>query len=304
MTEAWAQQAEALYSLKRFAAAITRYDKVIELDPNRWGAYNDRGLAKFYSEDYYPAISDFSEALQVKKRNHLSDSPLDDTYDNRAEAYMKVRDYERAISDYGHAIGLHFSSAVFLMSLPQIREIYPEFEEISDADLLEGLREKFYPYMSSANFVSEYARNTKPYKEFVLAGLYESRGNAYLDGNNFRRAASEYKRAQNVDSDYEIDRWKLISSGSHDSTYLDIRSANFDDRRAVLLWIKNLPTTPTDYTVYRYLFNCISQKMKLVRFVKYHLSGAVKESDGDEGSWQLIVPDSIGERLINGACSR
>ena len=56
---------------------------------------------------------------------------------------MKVRDYERAISDYGHAIGLHFSSAVFLMSLPQIREIYPEFEEISDADLLEGLGRSF-----------------------------------------------------------------------------------------------------------------------------------------------------------------
>jgi len=120
-TEAWAQQAEALYSLKQYSEAIPYYDKVVELDPTRWGAYNDRGMAKSNANDYYGAISDFADALNVKKQNHIPNTALDPTYESRGVAYLKAQNYEAAATDYGRAIGIKFSSAVFLMSLAQIR---------------------------------------------------------------------------------------------------------------------------------------------------------------------------------------
>ena len=96
------------------------------------------------------------------------------TYENRAAAYAKVMNYENAIDDYGTAIGLKFASVVFLMSLPQIRSLYPEFADLSDQVLLEGLRQKYFPNMSSADFVDNYKHDPinknepkKPNKEFV-----------------------------------------------------------------------------------------------------------------------------------------
>lgn len=97
--EAQAEVAETLFSLKRYREAIPVYDKVIALDPNRFGAYNDRGLAKTYTNDYYGAISDFSRSIELKKTNNI-DSSLDDTYENRADAYVKVGDFEDAVEDY------------------------------------------------------------------------------------------------------------------------------------------------------------------------------------------------------------
>lgn len=302
--EAWYQEAESLYSLKRFKDAIARYDKALELDPKRWGAYNDRGLAKFYIGNYYPAIEDFTKALEVKKDAGVRDNGLDDTYESRADAYAKVDDYDAAATDYGRAIGLHISSTIFLMSLQQIRAVYPEFANLPDDELLEGLREKFYPNMNSADFAGQYRKNTKPHKEFVLAGLYENRGDAYLGGNDLHRAKKEYSRAFEMDSDFEIDRWKLISSGTYDKTYLDIQTVNFDDRSAVGLWVKTVPISQDEYLVDRYSFDCTSQRMRVLGFVKYDSTGQVKASDDSEGNWQLVIPDSIGERFFRLACAR
>jgi len=78
------------------------------------------------------------------------------------------------------------------MSIPQIRAMYPEFKDISDHDLLEGLREKYFPNMRSEDFVGQYQKNNKPFEDFVLAGLYVDRGGAYLKAGDFKKAAGEH----------------------------------------------------------------------------------------------------------------
>lgn len=303
-TGAWAQQAEVLYSLKQFNAAIPYYDKVIELDPTRWGAYNDRGLAKSYANDYYGAISDFTEALNVKKQNHIPNTALDPTYESRGDAYLKARNYEAAAADYGRAIGLKFSSTVFLMSVAQIRSVYPELRAISDADLLEGLRRKYYPNMSSSDFVGQYQKNTKPYDEFVLAGLYEKRGDAYLASNNFRGAANEYDRARHMDGSFILDRWKSISKSSGKELFIDTQTIDFAGENVVSLWVKTTTPGSAAYTEEKYQIDCAYRKMKLMGLVNYDSMGNPRASRDSDKDWELIVPESVGEHLANGACQR
>ena len=299
-----AQQAEVLYSLKQFKDAIPLYDKVIGLDPARWGAYNDRGLAKLYANDYYGAISDFTDALDVKKQNHIANSPLDSTYENRADAYLKAQNYDAAEADYGRAIGLKFSSTVFLMSVAQIRTVYPELHSISDADLLEGFRQMYYPNMSSANFVGQYQKNTKPYDEFVLAGVYEKRGDAYLGSNNFRRAANEYDRARHMASSFVVDRWKTISKSSQSELFIDTQTIDFADANVVSLWVKTIPAGSAAYTEEKYQIDCVSRKIKSLGFVNYDSRGNPRDSRDSAREWELIVPESTGEHLANCACQR
>jgi tetratricopeptide (TPR) repeat protein len=176
--DAYVQIAQSLYSLKRYSEAIPYYDKVIELQSENAGAYNDRALAKTYINNYYDAITDFSKAIELKKSKPRMYLGLDNTYENRAAAYVKVMNYDSAIQDYSRAIGLKFASQVFLMSIPQIRTLYPEFNDISDQDLLEGLRQKYFSNMSSADFLGNYQHDIikkheekKPFKDFVLGDL-------------------------------------------------------------------------------------------------------------------------------------
>jgi hypothetical protein len=53
--------------------------------------------------------------------------------------------------------------------------MYPELSNISDQDLLEGLRQKYFPNMSAVDFSGQYQKN-KEFSDFVLANLYVSRG--------------------------------------------------------------------------------------------------------------------------------
>ena len=196
--------AETNLQLKNYPEAIQNYSKEIELDPNNAGAYNDRALTELNIAQFDKAINDLSKAIQLKESNTAilsTESYLDMSYQNRADAYIKSGDYTKAIADYSKAIGKKFASQIFIMSIDQIREIYPEFSNISDQDLLEGLRQKYFSNMSSTDFNSSMIKN-KRMDSFLLSDLYSSRGDAYLKNGDRTRAYNEYARAMHNDTSY------------------------------------------------------------------------------------------------------
>lgn len=238
--EAYVQAASMLYKLRRYSEAIPYYDKVLELDPNNAGAYHDRGLAKTNTGDYYGAINDFSKAIAKANRYESL------SYESRAAAYVKVMNYDSAIQDYSSAIGLKFGSRVIVMSIPEIRAIYPEFSDISDQDLVEGLRQKYFPRISQAYFSKELQENKKPIRDSMLADLYRSRGDALRSGGNVTRAATDYTRATSVGT--QIANPTLVKSTAAPDTRaiaattatgedqpLDLPSLAHRERRAVVL---------------------------------------------------------------------
>lgn len=298
-TEAWAQVAESLYSLKRYREAIPAYDRVIELDPNRSGAYNDRGLAKTYAGDYYGAIEDFSESIRIKKPNSL----LDQTYENRADAYAKAHNFREAVDDYSRAIGTKLASQVFLMSLTQIREAYPEFDDVPDQTLLEGLRQKYYPNMKSADFYSQYAKNNRPFEDFVLAGLYENRGDAYLRGGSCEQGTHDYARAIHIDSGYKLDRWKQISDIPGQNWLVDAQTLRCSQGNTVSVWLKIPEPKSRSYDEANYQIDCKSGRLKPMASTTYDPLGNPIRSTGEQ-EWQMILPESIGDMLRDSLCGQ
>lgn len=295
---AYAEAAEELFSLKRDAEAIPFYDKAIEGDPKDAGLYNDRGMAKSNAARYFDAISDFSQAIELKRSGN--GGYLENTYENRASAYNKSGDYDRAIEDYSSAIGVKFSQVVFLMGIPQIRAIYPELNDISDQDLLEGLRQKYFPNMRSADFAGQLQKN-KLFDDFVLADLYGNRGDVYLSANKFRQASADYKRARQVYTHYTMDRWKVLSKGVSQEYSIDAQTLDFSRGTIVSLWVKSQGTRSKNYEQTNYEIDCSGQKIKAASYIRYDSQGNALRS-GSEKDWQNIAPDTLGELLYRGMC--
>ena len=98
-TESFYKKAEAQYSNGNYIAAITNYSKAIDMDPNDYMAFSNRGLAKYNLNDYAGAIADFTKAIDIEPNTSFN-------YNNRGSAKENLKDYAGAIKDYTKAIDI------------------------------------------------------------------------------------------------------------------------------------------------------------------------------------------------------
>jgi tetratricopeptide (TPR) repeat protein len=188
---AYALRAEALYDLKEYRQAVRDYNKVLELTRTSETvrtAYNDRGLAKASLGEYQSAILDFTQSIAMGCKESCG------SYDNRAEAYIKLHNYPKAIEDISASIKKNLSSAIILMNIDQFRRIYPEYDSVPDDTLCEKLRRLFFPAMKYADFAKQFLIEAKDFKSTVLPDLYLKRGDAYAALGQTQKANREYDR--------------------------------------------------------------------------------------------------------------
>ena len=200
---AYAARADALSKLKEFRQAIRDYDEFLQLSPTSEGArmaYNDRGLSKVALGQYQEAVQDFTQAIAIGCVQLCS------SYDNRAEAYMKLHNYTKEIEDISASIKQNLSNTVFLMSIDQFRRIYPEYDTVTDDVLCEKLRALFFPAMKYADFAKQFLIEAKEYQSTVLPDLYLKRGDAYAAQKEPARANIEYDRVSRA-----FPEWAAIS---------------------------------------------------------------------------------------------
>ena len=160
-------RAEAHFELKQFQQAISDYDKILALDPTDAGAYNDRALAKMQLGKTYDAIFDFGEAIKNKKRELQQSS----SYENRADAYMKTRQWDLAIDDLTTAISLQVGGVVLLSNIKQFRALYPEYKTVSDEAVARKLNQTFYPNMKYEDFSEGFLHKGKAWDSAVIPDL-------------------------------------------------------------------------------------------------------------------------------------
>jgi tetratricopeptide (TPR) repeat protein len=302
-TQGYFQRAELYLEFKQYRNAISNFDKVIEVNPKVKGAYHDRGVAKLESTDFYGAISDFSSALD----NKLADPKL--AYENRADAYVKVGNYENAIKDYTQAIKIELGGQLFLMNISQVKKLYPEYKNASDDALCKKLHAMFFRNMKYEDFAKQLTDvNMKKgdFDSFLIPNLLVKRADAYLLAGDYKRAIADYQRTAGG-FDYgrkTVDRWHLVSKGSQE-LYIDSETAEFDNQSMPKFWVKLVETKPTArgaYTVEQWAVDCRLKKIKLLSFLKYDAKGDLLGSNDSETGWESTVPDSLGEQLYRGMC--
>ena len=87
------------------------YTKALELDPKA-NLYNDRGLAEAVLKEYDTAILDYTKAIARGREDTLCPS-----YENRANIYLKLRDYPHAISDLNHVIRDFLAGTIYSFNI-------------------------------------------------------------------------------------------------------------------------------------------------------------------------------------------
>ena len=289
-------------SLKRYPEAIASYSRVLELQPNNASVFNDRGLAKAEIRDDFGAFSDYSEAIRLATKGDGTLGSLSTTYQNRAKASLRIQRPDDAIADYGRAIATTLKSQIFMIQLPQIREMYPELRNILDKDLLEGLRQKYFPNMNRDVFTKHYAELTKRWDEFVLAGLYVERADVVLRSGNYRKAAEEYVRASKVWTHALDDRWRVLATDANTVWAIDCATVELPAASTTKLWTKTTAKFG-HYTQTNYQFDCQGRRLKALTSMVYDRQGNMLQSH-PEAEWQSIGPETIGEQLYAGACKQ
>jgi tetratricopeptide (TPR) repeat protein len=306
-TLGYAERAEMYYEQKQWWEAIKNYDKVIEADPKAGGAYNDRALAKSELNDSYPAISDFNES--ISNRDTLSELSLQQTYENRADEYVKVKNYDAAIKDYTQVVKMLIGEEVFLMPIAQVKRLYPEYKNVSDDALCRKLHAMFHGNMKYEDFARQLTEtNKEDFDTFLVPDVLVKRGDTYSKTGDFRKAITDYQRASSgfPYGRKDIDRWHLVAKGTKTELYIDSQTAELADPNSSKFWVKEMNTASTgkgDYSLEQYAVDCRNKKINMLSVLNYKGSGGQATSSSDlESGWQSIVPDTLGEQLYSGMC--
>jgi tetratricopeptide (TPR) repeat protein len=302
---ALSDRAEVYVSQKQFRHAIPDYDKVIALDPKDSGAFNDRGLAKVELGETYDAISDFGEAIRLKPRE-LQKS---DTFENRADSYMKTQQWPLAIRDLTNAISLQTGGVLILMNINQFRAIYPEYKPASDDAVARKLNQTFFPNLKYEDFSRNFLRDNVQkgfFSSTTIPDLYVKRSDAYLSAGNWHAAAVDFRRAGSGFTRQAVtDRWRSVGEQQNSRLYIDMQT--FDDslNTSMKLWTKQTDKAADSsgaYSLNQYEFNCSTRQLRAVSFARYGGSGNLLAAH-EGGKWESSVPDTLGETLLNDICT-
>lgn len=298
--EAYEMRASAYEGLKEYTHAIGDHNKVLELDPENVIAFADRGLDKLEIGEYLDATSDFGSAIRLKKDNYSSGT----TYEYRGDAYVKINEYANAIRDYSKAIERELANETFLLSLKQIRGLYPEYKSVSDEAICRKINLLFWPQFDYNIVANKLLHENGEWAISGLNGLYEKRGDAYLQAHDFRRGALDFVRIFDGIPNWAntVDRWRLLGNARDgEQYYLDVKSFQATTNGPIALWIKNISAKKT-YTINSYDIDCHVRKINQTSTAAYDAKGIEINASELESGWQRIIPDTIGEHLFDGSC--
>jgi tetratricopeptide (TPR) repeat protein len=297
-------RAKVYFSLKQFQQAVPDYDKAVALDPKDYGAFNDRGLAKMELGNTYDAISDFSDAIRLRPRE-LQQS---DSYENRADAYLKTEQWALAIRDLTTAISLQTGGVSFLMNIDQFRALYTEYKPASDEAVARKLNQTFFPNLKYEDFSKSFLHDNVEkgfFSSTILPDLYIKRSDAYLKADDWHRAAVDFRRAADGFKRLATaDRWRPIGTQQKSQLYIDMQTFDDSANTSMKLWTKRMEG-PADssgpYSLNQYEFNCTTRQLREISFASYSATGNLLASRGD-GKWESSIPDTLGETLLNDMC--
>ena len=156
---------DLLTKIKQYEEAIAAYTRSIELQPDSYASYFNRGLLKYdYKKDQKGALSDYTEAIKL-------DPDLVEAYANRGVVRDVLGDTQGALDDYAQAIKLK----------PDYAEVYARRGMVHF--LLKNKKEALADYEKAIRLKPNYAE------------AYLALGSYYFDSENLEAAITSLTKA-------------------------------------------------------------------------------------------------------------
>jgi len=304
---AYKRRADQLEGLKRFPEAIRDYDRVLKLDPTDMEAMSYRANIKSLAGLHGQAIFDYQQAISQKKSDDTNLNSLNSLYENRGDAYMAIGMFREAIADYSKAIELRFGSMTILLSLQQVRGLYPEYDGVPDDLLVRKIHAIFWPNLNYED-VSQKLLVKNGKWAISLNYIYAKRGDAYLQSFDFRRGVQDFQRIFLGMPAFapSTNRWRSLEKDKDGEWFLDIQSVEFpvsgSGKGKGRIWIKTV--TKKSSLVQSYEIDPSSRRLRLGTSIAYDSNGkSIRRSD-TPSSWEAIIPGSRGENWLKGLTSQ
>jgi len=90
-------EANALYSSKKFTEALALYDKAIEKDPSNINLYNNKAACYFSMKDYEQCITVASKGLEIGEENKAPYEKLALAQQRIGNSYLQLKKYDESI---------------------------------------------------------------------------------------------------------------------------------------------------------------------------------------------------------------
>ena len=239
-TESFYKKAEAQYSNGNYKAAITNYTKAIDMDPNDYMAFSNRGLAKYNLKDYAGAISDYTKAIDLNSKKAYF-------FSNRGIAKYNLNDCAGAILDYSRAIDLDSKEAYFFsnrgLAKKYLKDYAGAISDYTKAIEIDPSKTKFYIERATAKYyLKDYAGAISDYTKAIeidpdAPSTYNQRGFAKYNLKDYAGAIADYDRAIELDpavdhyyrqkakSYYELQNYQAAKVNSTKAIELDPNDA-------------------------------------------------------------------------------
>ncbi len=101
------RRGEYYFQIKDYAVAISNYTDAIQLKENYYDAFYKRGLSKFYQRAYEQSVPDFEMAIRISPKVPV-------TYKILADAYFMLGKYAEAIQQYDQALQVAKTNKIVL----------------------------------------------------------------------------------------------------------------------------------------------------------------------------------------------
>ena len=95
----WHREGNVLLKARKYRDAISFYNKALDADPKRAGAYHDRGNAYWRLRDFPSALRDYNESLVIRPN-------FPNTLLERATLFVDTREFDKALVDINKALEL------------------------------------------------------------------------------------------------------------------------------------------------------------------------------------------------------
>lgn len=109
------KRADASLANGEVDAALSDYDKALEIKANDPNLYVSRGKAHFGKKDFDKSVKDYDKAIQLAPKTAVA-------FLNRGASYEKLGDVEKALSDYKEAVNIEPNSDVAKAEVKRVED--------------------------------------------------------------------------------------------------------------------------------------------------------------------------------------